>query len=171
MDNIAEQLIAKQQTGKDTLKKVLISIAALLLATILMFFAMALALFVLVIPAVLVLAGAVYLIGSMNVEYEYIVTNNELDIDKIIGRSKRKRMITIDISAAEHFAPYGKTDINADATVHATDGTQTDAYNLVAKHSTYGTVNLIFNPNKKIREAIMQELPHALRIKLTHNVE
>ncbi len=171
MDNIAEQLVAKQPTSADTVKKVLISVAALLIASLLMFFAIAMAVFALVIPAVGVLAGAVYLISTMNVEYEYIVTNNEIDIDKIIGKSRRKRLITLDISAAEAFAPYGSSDVTADATVHATDGTEKNAYNLVVKHSAYGTVNLIFNPNEKIREAIMQELPHALRIKLTHHVE
>lgn len=170
MDNIAEQLVEKKTTTADTAKKVLITVAALIISSLLMFFAIAMAIFVLVIPAVGVLAGAVYLISTMNVEYEYIVTNNEIDIDKIIGRSRRKRLITLDISSAEQFAPYG-SDISADATVHATDGTEKNAYNLVVKHSAYGTVNLIFNPNEKIREAIMQELPHALRVKMTHHVE
>ncbi len=170
MDNIAEQLVEKKNTSADTVKKVLISIAALLLSSLLMFFAIGMAMFILVIPAVGVLAGAVYLISTMNIEYEYIVTNNEIDIDKIIGKSKRKRLITLDISAAEQFAPYGG-DITADATVHATDGTEKNAYNLVVKHNAYGKVNLIFNPNEKIREAIMQELPHALRVKMTHYVE
>lgn len=34
----------------------------------------------------------------MFIEYEYILTNNELDIVKIINKSKRKNVCTIDIS-------------------------------------------------------------------------
>ncbi len=34
------------------------------------------------------------LISSRNVEYEYIVTNGEIDIDKIISRRKRKRIFS-----------------------------------------------------------------------------
>lgn len=59
-----------------------------------------------VILAVLVLAGGVWLLGNFNIEYEYILTNNDLDIDKVIGKRKRKRMISLDVSTAEAFAPY-----------------------------------------------------------------
>ena len=41
-----------------------------------------------VILAVLVLAGGVWLLGNFNIEYEYILTNNDLDIDKVIGKRK-----------------------------------------------------------------------------------
>lgn len=166
MDNIAEQLVAKHKSSKDIIKAIGISVAAVLVASIMMFFAITTGFFSLVIPAVLVLFGGVWLMGQTNVEYEYIITNNEMDIDKIIGRSKRKRMITIDLAQAEDFAPYPPAEsIDADVTVHASTGLEEDAFYLVTKHSAYGTVNLIFNPSKKIREAIVQELPHKLRAK------
>lgn len=169
MDNIAEQLVEKRRTGADTLKKILVSAAALILASFCMYLAM-MGILTMVIPAVLILGGGVWLLGSFNIEYEYIITNNEMDIDKIIGRRKRKRMITVDISSAEEFAPYpADHDVAADATVHAYSGSETDAYYLVVNHSGYGRVKLIFNPNERIREAIMQELPNTLRIKLRHN--
>lgn len=37
---------------------------------------------------------AYYLITMMNIEYEYAVTNGDLDIDKIINQRKRKRMFS-----------------------------------------------------------------------------
>lgn len=170
MDNLAEQLIEKRRTGADLAKKALISVGALIIASFFMFVAIYMGLYVSVILAVGVLAGAIWLLGNFNIEYEYIVTNNEMDIDKIIGRRKRKRMITVDISKAEDFAPYpSENDVSADATVHAYSGSDTDAYYLLVNHSDYGKVKVIFNPNKKIREAIMQELPNTLRIKLRNN--
>lgn len=170
MDNFAEQLVEKRRTGADLAKKILISAAALLVASFLMYIAM-LGFFVMVILAVLVLAGGVWLLGSFNVEYEYILTNNDLDIDKIIGKRKRKRMISLDLSTAEAFAPYPpETDVAADATVHAYTGSETDAYYLVVNHSGYGRVKLIFNPNEKMRTAITQELPALLRNRIAHNL-
>ena len=99
--------------------------------------------FTMVIFAVGVLAGAIWLLGSFGIEYEYIITNNEMDIDKIIGRRKRKRMITVDFKRADK-----------------------DAYYLVVTHNDYGRVKIIFNPNERLRESIMQEIPNTLRIKL-----
>lgn len=104
MDNIAEQLVEKRRTGADLAKKILISAGALIIASFFMYIAM-MGFFVMVILAVLVLAGGVWLLGNFNIEYEYILTNNDLDIDKVIGKRKRKRMISLDVSTAEAFAP------------------------------------------------------------------
>ena len=169
MDNIAEQIVAKNRSSTDYLKIGGIVVGALVLASLCMFFSIMTGFSVLVIVAVGVLFGGVYLLGNMSIEYEYILTNNELDIDKIIGKRKRKRMITLDVSTAEAFAPYPpEEDIAADATVHASSGLEQDAYYLVVTHSGYGKVNLIFNPNEKIREAIAQEVPNKLRAELRH---
>ena len=161
MDNIAEQLVQKKKTGADTAKKVLISVGALIIASFFMYLAM------MGIFAVGVLAGAIWLLGSFGIEYEYIITNNEMDIDKIIGRRKRKRMITVDFKRAEDFGRYTPdNEAQADATVHAYTGVDKDAYYLVVTHNDYGRVKIIFNPNERLRESIMQEIPNTLRIKL-----
>lgn len=170
MDNIAEQLVEKRRTGADLAKKILISAGRADHRFVLHVHCND-GIFVMVILAVLVLAGGVWLLGNFNIEYEYILTNNDLDIDKVIGKRKRKRMISLDVSTAEAFAPYpAENDVPADATVHAYTGSETDAYYLVVNHSGYGKVKLIFNPNEKMREAITQELPNSLRIKLKHNL-
>ncbi len=41
--------------------------------------------------------GVYLIINTRNVEYEYIVTNNELDIDKVMSKKGRKHLITIDM--------------------------------------------------------------------------
>lgn len=171
MDVIAEQLVKKNKSSVDYIKMGGIAAGAVILASVFMMLAMTM-LFSFVIPAVLVLFLGVWLIGNTNVEYEYIITNNEMDIDKIIGKRKRKRMITVDLSKGEDFGTYPPAEnIKADATVHASSGLETDAHYLIVKHESYGTVNVIFNPNEKIREAIMQELPNSLRVKIRNNVK
>ena len=107
----------------------------------------------------------------MGVEYEYIVTNNELDIDKISGKRKRTRMITVDLSQSEDFYAYHDKDGAYDTTVYATNGLETDAYCLIVHHSDYGKVNIIFNPNECTREAIAREFPITLRSRLNQNVK
>ncbi len=45
--------------------------------------------------------GGVQLIKGRSIEYEYILTNNELDIDKIVAKSRRKRVCSIDFNHIE----------------------------------------------------------------------
>ncbi len=56
--------------------------------------------------------GAVLLINTRSVEYEYIVTNNELDIDKVMSKKGRKHLITIDIHAASCMARIDDNEHN-----------------------------------------------------------
>jgi len=170
MDTYSEQLVSRPSTGADKAKKLLISFAAILIASVLMFLSIIFAAYSLILLVFVVLGGGVYIASNMDVEYEYIITNNEMDIDKIIGRRKRKRMVTLELSCAEAFAAYPPAeDISADVTVHATTGYEKNAAYMVVQHNTYGKVMLIFNPNQKTREAIMQEIPNQLRIKIKHN--
>lgn len=171
MDHYNEQLVAKRRNKTDILKVIGIVVGAILIAAVCMFFAMQ-GITILVLLAVAVLGAGIWMIRNINIEYEYIITNNEMDIDKIIGQRKRKRMITVDLSKAEEFAEYPPNhDVEADATVHASSGLEKDAHYLLLEHGEYGKVKIIFNPNKKTQEAIVQELPRALRAKVNQNVK
>ena len=162
MDNFIEQLVTKAHTGKDTAKAVIIIIAMVLLVGVIAFFAFQ-GFIVLLMLAVCVVWGGVWLLKGIGVEYEYIVTNKELDIDKIVGKRKRTRMITVDLSKSEDFYAYSEKDCECDTTVYASSGLEKDAYCLIVLHSDYGKVNIIFNPNESTREAIEQEFPYTLR--------
>ena len=85
-----EQLVKKQPSQKTKLIK-----AGVIFLLIIIFF--------LIFPyagqftPIIMLAlgfGAYYLFGTFNVEYEYIFTNGELDIDCIYSKSRRKRQFT-----------------------------------------------------------------------------
>ena len=170
MDNYCEQLVEKRKTGPDIARMILVSLVLILGASACMFMAIYFGIMVMVIFAVGLLALGVWLVSGMNIEYEYIVTNNELDIDKIIGRRKRKRMITLDLTKANDFGGYPpEEDIDADTTVHATTGYEKNAHYLLVEHLEYGKVKVIFNPNEKLREAIAQEVPKTLSARLKHN--
>ena len=92
MDTFMEKIVARRKGMKDHF----ITAAILFVAMILIMLVLsiqAIAQFSLVI-AVGIAYLSYRLITSRNVEYEYIVTNGEVDIDKIISRRKRKRIFS-----------------------------------------------------------------------------
>ena len=96
MDIFCEYMVKREKGTKEILKTVGIVIAALLLSFVFLLFGM-----YLIGLAPLLIAGvwygAYWLITRMNIEYEYIVTSTILDIDKIMARSSRKRILSIDL--------------------------------------------------------------------------
>lgn len=94
MDVFLEKLVVRKKSGKDYMM-----FAGMILATLLVI------LIILSIPAIsqlglgfILAAGCIYLayrlITSRNIEFEYVVTNGDLDIDKIISQRKRKRIFS-----------------------------------------------------------------------------
>ena len=172
MDNYCEQLVEKKKTGADIVKMTMLSLGIALGAIACVLAAFFLGCSFLLAVAIGLIALGIWLLSGMNIEYEYIVTNNEMDIDKIIGRRKRKRMITVDLTRTDDFGGYpSENSIDADTTVHATTGLEKNAHYLLVHHNDYGKVKVIFNPNEKLMEAIAQEVPKSLSAKLKHNVK
>lgn len=171
MDNFSEQLVVKTRTASDTAKALGIIAAMAVVAAACVFFVIQQGLTILLVVAVGVVIGGVWLLRGIGVEYEYIVTNKELDIDKIVGKRKRTRMITVDLSQAIDFYGYSEKDGEYDTTVYATNGLETDAYCLIVQHSDYGKVNIIFNPNECTKEAISREFPNTLRVRVKKDVK
>ena len=104
MDIFCEYMVKHKKGVKERLQTTGIIIAALLLSFILLAFSL-----LLLGLAPLLICGTVYgaywLISRMNVEYEYIVTSSILDIDKIMARRSRKRILSLDlkgISICQH---------------------------------------------------------------------
>ncbi len=170
MDSYCEQLVAKRRTGGDIVKVILTLLLSALVGTAIIFLALITGLLLMIVIGMFIIGMGFWLASGFSIEYEYIVTNNEMDIDKIIGKRKRKRMITVDLSNASQFASLPCADEkDADVTVQASTGMQEDAFILVCEHKDYGTVKIIFNPSDNTRKAIGQQLPRALRQKVDDN--
>jgi len=169
MDIYSEQLVTKKRTGGDIAKIALTLLGSILVGSAVIFFSLISGFLVLIIGGMLIIGFGAWLAAGFGVEYEYIITNNEMDIDKILGKRKRKRMITVDLSKASQFGKMsGADEKDADVTVYASTGME-DAHILICGHSDYGTVKIIFNPNENTRKAIEQGLPTALRRKVNDN--
>ncbi len=155
-DFYTEQLIKRQTGAKDKAVKVvmiLVAAACVVLAP--------------VIPlgwvvAALVIAAVVFLIGRMDIEYEYMYINGDLDIDVIYRKAKRKRICSVNISEMELLAPVGSFELKQYQKAKTFD------YSSGAKNKkTYGLIvsrqgqkaQIIFEPNETIVEGLFLLAP------------
>ncbi len=166
MDTFIEQIIKKNRTGRDAVLKALICVGAVLVSVVMLFLPIVPVNFLF---ALGVVYGGYYLMTGFDCEYEYIVTNGEIDIDKIIAKRKRKRLITFKISAFESFGEYKDAPApgNSVTTVLANgrDETGDDSRDYYAdfKHGSLGSVRIIFTPNERVLEAMKPYLPRNIR--------
>jgi len=90
MDIFLEKIVRRKKTPLDITYMTMLFIAALLASYFVFLFLGAF--------APIVIAGlfylAYYLASMRNIEFEYIVTNGDLDIDMIVNQRKRKRVFT-----------------------------------------------------------------------------
>ena len=106
MDTFVEQIVKKKKSGKD---KVLI-FGSIFLYAVLLIVGFPIAFIYLQFFAVIIFGGLGYglwwLLTSQNVEYEYSVTNGDIDIDQITAQRKRKRLVSVAGSKIESLQPY-----------------------------------------------------------------
>ena len=167
MDHYNEQMLQKQTQTKDIALRILIIAATLIIIVLSAYTAMLFGF----LPLILVGAGAVYLgyilFCNTFVEYEYIVTNNDLDIDKISGKRKRKRLITVKLNTVSQWGEYtGSEGSGVSATVMASDATGYGAWYIIADHAKLGKIMIIFTPTEETVTNINFGVPHSAKKKL-----
>ncbi len=166
MDIFCEQLVQKNLQPKDNLQKFLIIFLTVFLGILVFLIATNFLglLFGFILCGALFFGGF-YWVSTFDVEYEYIVTNGELDIDKIIAQKKRKRVLTV---SAKSFTAFGqlssKVDTNADVKIiDASDGIPDNMYYAEFNAQEVGQIRLIFSPNEKTIENLKHFIPRNLR--------
>lgn len=173
MDVFLEYIVPHKKGTKDVLKIVGILVALLVVMTAigvltLMSAAFASVSFVLLAAAVF---GAYYLITAQNIEYEYIVTNGEIDVDMIINRRKRKRLITVHSRTFDVVAPVGSPEHRGEenATYTRVIDASSASDNGKAYFASFSKdgqrIKLIFEPTEKMLEAFKTFVPRNVFIK------
>lgn len=166
MDTYNEQIVSKGSASSDKLQKASI-IALTLVFCIFLFFFVSYLLSILMglLVAGLAFYGGYFLITGLECEYEYIVTNGELDIDKIIGRRKRKRLVSIKAHDFTGFGQYMNAPnlTGTETRIIANDGILDTSYYADFNISTLGQTRLIFSPNQKIIDGLTPYLPRNLK--------
>lgn len=163
-DVFLEQIVKQQKSFKEILRNVAIIIVGLLLAAGLFLLLLTpfrlkeyLGMFVF-----LILAGVVYytwyIVSGLNLEFEYIFTNGEIDVDKISNKRKRKRITTVRVSQASSFGEFDYSAFDKSAYAHVYNASAflkgQDNYILDYANRDGEKCCLIFTPDEKMLEAI-----------------
>ena len=161
MDTFFEQIVPIGIDTKSTLKIVAIWVLALALSVAIFLFLVAFLGMIVFVLMAGVIFGAYKLSAMLYIEYEYIVTNGTLDIDKIVAKSSRKRLASFEISQVEVVEKYNPaaqyTGFNQ--IVIACNPNDPEAYKMVVSKEGKGRYLIVFAPNKKIKGAIVKSLP------------
>ncbi len=105
--------------------------------------------------------GAFKLYSMLNIEYEYIITNSTMDIDKIIAKSSRKRIVSFDIASVQRIEKYTGVlphDIEKDC-IFVCNKTDDNTYILYYKQEGKPQKAFVFAPNKKMIAGMKNFLP------------
>lgn len=146
-DFYTEQLVKRKTTGKVMLAK-----AGLIILTLVSLILLLKTPFALILTMVLI-ALDIFLFRNMDLEYEYLFVNGELDVDKIIARSKRKKVFSANVEELELLVPTGSSElrlVQAEKTYNYSsmaEGRKT--YELIVSQKGQ-KIKVIFEPNDTI---------------------
>lgn len=162
MDIFIEKIIEKKKDARDYA-----IIAGIIAAAIIA---------ILIIPAVpyinsfwmlfdvLILYGAFRLIKMRNIEYEYSITNGEIDIDMIIDKRKRKRIISADCKDFEILSRpdseyYKRNAQNYTNRIEAVTSMNSPDVCFFAMNREKERVIVFFEPDERMINAIKTYIP------------
>lgn len=164
MDTFFEQIVPIRKTGKTLLGVIGIWGLAIFITVFLFLFGRILGAFSSLAPIIILAAlyGAFKLTGNFNIEYEYIITNGSMDIDKIINKSSRKRMASIELSGVSRLEKFNAnliSNIDKQKLVVACNTDDPDAYLMVCEREGKGALTIVFAPDERLRGAIVKFVP------------
>lgn len=157
MDTFLEQLVSIKKDAKIYFAYIGIAIAAILVMMVSLMILGNLAIIVIF----LVLYGAYKLYSMLSIEYEYIITNYVMDIDKITSKSSRKRVSSFDLTAVERIEKY-RSDLPQDLLkdcLFACNKSDQDAYAFLIHPEGKQKHTVVIAPNEKMRDAMKKFLP------------
>ena len=162
MDVFVEQIIKKKYDFMDSLVVFgTLLLSFVLVALCLMFFP-----FALILVIIGDIALAYYIISSRNIEFEYSITNGDITIDKIINKSRRKRIISMDAHDIESMGKNKPANIKNNYIRFNVSQSQNNESNwyFSGHNSQKGNVFVLFTPNDKVLSAIKPFLSRQVAI-------
>lgn len=160
MDTFFEQIIPIRKTGGAMFAVIGIWFLALLLSAILFLFPILGNFSVIIIFGILY--GAWKLTSRFNTEYEYIITNGTMDIDKIINKSSRKRMCSMELSGVSRLEKFNMgliNNVDKKMLVIACNLDDPDAYYMVCDREGKGAIHVVFAPEERLKGAMVKFIP------------
>lgn len=158
-DAYIELLVKKKKTGKDTAIQVLMGVGV----AVLVFLGLMQPLFWLL--ALALGAASYFVFQRLNLEYEYLYVNGELDVDKIFSQSRRKRAGSYDVNNMEVLAPVKSHQLdsyNNNSNVKTVDYTSLEenarVFAMVVSADNQ-LIKVLFEPNDEMLKEFKNKAP------------
>ena len=152
-----EQLIPGKKTGKSLIFKIIMIVLTVvaLLAT-----------FIGIPFAMMIAAGLLFadfmLLSNTSVEYEYLYLNGDLDIDRVVGKQRRKHMYSTSVNNMQVIAPVGSQEILAHHNIKTIDyssGRAGEKVYMMIVTNNGNKEGILIEPNDKILHAMQVIAP------------
>ena len=163
MDSFFEQIVKKKKGAKEWAVIIGVIVAAVALFLLAFLYATSL----IVVATVGIGYGAWWLATTQNIEYEYCVTNGDIDIDTIIARRKRARLVSVAGRKIRALAPYDpqKPLGKFQRTVMAAPSLNEEGLWYFTYHSKKnGDTLVIFMPDDRVLSAFYEGLPKLIQM-------
>ncbi len=173
MDFFNEWIVKRRKTAQDYMSvAITVMVTFMVLYGVVLQFRMAKYMYFIPIEIALVIYIAYKIISSMNVEYEYSVTNGDLDIDKVISKKRRKKMVSLKLRDVEYFAPFEGEHIRVaeDASIKriydASSGLDAPRLHFIIYYYNSEKTLLLFEPT----DEMIDNFSHYISRSLNHTI-
>ena len=164
MDTFVEQIIYRKKTKTQVALAALIMALTSILVVMLFLFLRSLA-FVLMLPLGWLMW---WLLSGMNIEYEYCITNGDIDVDRIVARRKRERVVSValkKVESAGRYEPEKWQGRQVDRLVFAAPSEKEEGlYCFSYRSKKRGYTLVVFQPNERVMEAFVKSLPRLIQL-------
>lgn len=164
VDMFVEQIIYRKKTKSQVALAILIMALTSILVAMLFLFLRSLAL-MLMLPLGW---GVWWLLSGMNIEYEYCITNGDIDIDRIVARRKRERVVSVSLKKLEsagRYEPEKWRGRQVDRMVFAAPSEKEEGlYCFSYRSKKRGYTLVVFQPNERVLDAFVKALPRLLQM-------
>lgn len=163
MDAFFEQIVVKKKTALDWLIILLSLLGGILVIGAVFVFIRSL-----VVAALFGVGyGVWWLISNRNIEYEYCVTNGDIDIDCIIDKRKRKRIVAVAGRKLESLLPYDPARSTAGyqrVVVAAPSANAEGLWGFTYHSKKNGHTLVVFQPEERVLNALYGGLPRLVQM-------
>lgn len=116
---------------------------------------------------IIIIALMVFLFPKLNIEYEYVFVDGQIDFDRITGKAKRKTILRIDMEQVDIIAPEGSHALDSYNHVQIerkdfSSGDKNSKPYVIIANKENKKYRIAFEPNEKMLSMIKQKNPRKL---------
>ncbi|MBQ9938073.1 MAG: hypothetical protein IJO96_00920 [Oscillospiraceae bacterium] len=170
INDVFVENIAKKKRGPSTIiLKTVIILSSVVLAALVFFAGVLIApsfISALFFLALFIIFMGYILTTALNVEFETCLTNGIFDVDKIVNRRKRTRLVTFRCETVETIGRYNPAEHENkkydNTFIACSDIEDEDVWFMTFRHHSLGHVLVVINANDRMLDGIKQFIPRQL---------